>query len=96
MSHDLRQALGYRPLPASDATEQELRDAWHQAKTASESAPEDWTAKERFRRVDARLSEYLWTRASAVVEADRAKHPRAKRNAAREAEANRPGGRALP
>ena len=96
MSHDLRQTLGYRPLKASDAKEQELRDEWHRLKTAIESAPEDWATREQFRQVDARLSEYLWTRAERIVEADRKKHPRAKRNAAREAGTETGRGRVLP
>lgn len=34
MSHDLRQAMGYRHIPASDLKEQELRDALFAARAA--------------------------------------------------------------
>lgn len=69
MSHDLRQALGYRRLPTSDPKEQALRDRWYAAET-----PEERSA------IDRELSDYLWKRTMATVEADRKKHPRAKRN----------------
>lgn len=84
MSHDLRQALGYRHLPASDAREQELRDQLFSARAAYvqagsiEKSPEYRTVQQ----ADKRLSDYLWERSCQIVAADRAKHPKAKRNAA--------------
>jgi hypothetical protein len=82
MSHDLRQALGYRQLPSSDQTEMELRDQWYKAKIAWETAgcPDSGPAHQHFRHVGDKLAAYLWQRASRDVEADRRKHPKARRN----------------
>ncbi len=82
MSHDLRQALGYRRLPASDPVEQQLRDEWYRlkAKFETEGQPESGQTTQEFRAAHRRLSDYLWDRAVRQVEADRQKHPKAKRN----------------
>ena len=61
--------VGYRQIPTSDPEEQRLRDLWH-------SAPDG----EARRLAGEALSKYLWSRVSALVEADRAKHPKALRN----------------
>lgn len=82
MSHDLRQALGYRRLPSSDNAEMDLRDQWYKAKVEWETmgCPDSGPAQQAFQRANEQLSAYLWNRASRDVEADRAKHPKAKRN----------------
>lgn len=69
---------GYRPLISSDAREQELREAWHEAKAALD--PSQMGTVLRMQRADRELCEFLWRRASSAVAADRAKHPKAKRN----------------
>lgn len=61
--------VGYRRTPTSDPEEQKLRDNWHNA--------EDGEGKARAAN---RLAHYLWNRAEGLVKADRAKHPKAKRN----------------
>ena len=74
MSHDLRQAIGYRRLPTSDPIEAKLRDEWYEAvDTFGHGSPEH-------QRVDRRLTDYLWKRTQDEVAADRLKHPKAKRN----------------
>lgn len=82
MSHDLRQALGYRRLTSSDPVEMDLRDQWYKAKIEWETMghPDSGPAYQHFQHVGERLSAYLWDRASRDVEADRRKHPKAKRN----------------
>lgn len=98
MSHDLRQAMGYRHIPASDPKEQELRDALFSARAnyvqsgSVEGSPEQRTMLQ----ADSRLADYLWERACAQVEKDRLKHPKAKRNMAVGAEKPGGGGRHLP
>lgn len=82
MSHDLRQALGYRRLPSSDQTEMDLRDDWYKAKAAWETmgCPDSGLSWQAYQHANDKLAAYLWQRASRDVEADRAKHPKAKRN----------------
>ena len=84
MSHDLRNAIGYRHIPTSDPKEQELRDALFAARTAwvGAGAPCHGDESRKMAAADARLSAYLWDRARRVVDEDRARRPRAKRNAA--------------
>jgi len=82
MTHDLRQALGYRRLPASDPQEQELRDEWYLAKKQWEDAscPDSGIVCQHFQYVDRKLADFLWKRASDERDHDRQKHPKAKRN----------------
>jgi hypothetical protein len=82
MDHDLRQALGYRQLPSSDQREMDLRHDWYQAKVKWETGgcPDSGPAWQGFQHTNKALADYLWHRASADVEADRAKHPKARRN----------------
>lgn len=81
MSCDMRQSLGYRPTPAGDATEKQLRDLWYATRTQADSTGERRDIEEH-QSVHDRLTKYLWDRATRQVAADRAKHPKAKRNAA--------------
>lgn len=82
MTHDLRQALGYRGLPASDPQEAILREQWHTAKQewVDAGAPDSGIMHQHFQHVDCQLSDYLWKRASDEKEDDRKRHPKAKRN----------------
>jgi len=82
MTHDLRQALGYRRLPASDPQEKQLREDWYSAKKLWEDAccPDSGIVYQHFQHVDRLLSDFLWRRASEERERDRLKHPKAKRN----------------
>lgn len=82
MSHDLRQALGYRRLPTSDPREQEMRDEWFRAKRLWEDAacPDSGIAYQHFQHIGRQFCDYLWKRASDERERDRQKHPKAKRN----------------
>ena len=74
MSHDLRQAIGYRRLPTSDPIEEDLRTKWYDARTIHGHGSPEWLA------IDRQLTEYLWSRTQRIVAEDRAKHPKAKRN----------------
>lgn len=101
MSHDLRQALGYRRLPSSDPIEMDLRDAWYKAKIEWETmgCPDSGPVWQGFQYANNKLSAYLWDRASRDVAADRAKHPKAKRNQPvpkRDEATNEPNGRVIP
>lgn len=81
MSHDLRNAVGYRHIPAQDAEEQRLRDELFYARgKLVEGDPNDERLIRAVASCDKRLSDYLWKRACSIVAADRAKHPKAKRN----------------
>lgn len=101
MSHDLRHGLGYRALPTSDPKEAELRAKWYETRTKANlsESPEDVAAH---RAAHEELSSYLWKRTEAAVEADRRKHPKAKRNAPVGSAIGaggtkaQPGGRSLP
>jgi hypothetical protein len=86
MTHDLRQALGYRRLPASDPQEAILREQWHTAKQewVDAGAPDSGIMHQHFQHVDRQLSDYLWKRASDEREDDRKRHPKARRNLPRE------------
>ena len=79
--------LGYRKLVASDPEEQRLRDRWHAARELGSEVEK--------RRTDRELCDYIWSRAIAEREADRKKHPKAKRNLP-VAPGGPSGGRALP
>lgn len=87
--------IGYRPLSCSDPEEQRLRDRWHALKRAAETSP-CADARQAFAVVDAQLSGYIWKRAQATIDADRKRHPKAKRN--QPVPASVPGvpGRCLP
>lgn len=82
LTHDLRNAVGYRHIPAADAEEQRLRDELFYARGKLAEAGEE--PDERLLRAvascDKRLCDYIWERACQQVAADRAKHPKAKRN----------------
>lgn len=82
MSHDLRQALGYRKLPSGDPEEMRLRAEWYKAKKEHEDAgfPDSGTAHQHFTHVNDALATYLWQRTLRIIESDRAKHPKAQRN----------------
>lgn len=79
--HELRTALSPHPK-SSDPEEQRLRDLWYAAKHGLEIAgnPDSGTSRHAFNHIDDILTKYLWDRAVALREADRAKHPKAKRN----------------
>lgn len=69
---------GYRRLVSPDPVEQGLRDAWHETKEALD--PAEAGSVLRHTKADRALTDFLWRRAWAEREADRAKHPKAKRN----------------
>lgn len=81
MSHDLRNAVGYRHIPAQDKQEQRLRDDLFYARGRLVEDPEDPVRIRAVESCDKRLADYLWQRSCSIVAADRAKHPKAKRNA---------------
>lgn len=74
----LRHNSTYMNLVASDPKEQELRVLWYDTLRRKE-AGEAGAALEHSR-VHDRLAAYIWDRVSNQVAADRAKHPKAKRN----------------
>ena len=80
MTHDLRNAIGYRRIPASDPEEQRLRDRLFEMRDRHVAEDTPKTAQD-VRDADKMLSDYLWERACKIVAEDRAKHPKAKRNA---------------
>ena len=82
MSHDLRNALGYRHIPAQDPEEQRLRDILFRARADAAQAGVDTTADatEHMLAAEKALADYIWDRTCREVAADRAKHPKAKRN----------------
>lgn len=104
MSHDLRQALGYRRLPTKDEREDEMRSRWYAAKIGLEAAGSPDSGKERdaFQQINDELCNYLWKRTMDEIEEDRRRHPKAKRNAAvgsrigAAGEKSGGGGRVLP
>lgn len=69
---------GYRRLVCNDPAEQVLRDKWHEAKEALD--PAEAGSVLRWTKVDRALTDFLWHRAWGEREADRKKHPKAKRN----------------
>lgn len=69
---------GYRRLVSHDPEEQRLREAWHTARDSVD--PAEVGSLLRFQKADKALTEFLWRRAWAEREADRLKHPKAKRN----------------
>jgi len=71
---------GYQPLVSSDPEEQRLREQWHRLRRLSTSPGSTYDERQAFEVADAQLSKYIWDRAAAIVEADRRKHPKAKRN----------------
>ena len=80
MAHDLRQAIGFRRLPASDQREQELRDQWYETKERADGLPTTSPEAQYFVLIDQKLRDYLWQRACKIIAEDRAKHPKARRN----------------
>lgn len=85
---------GYRKLRSSDPVEQALRDRWYQAKDERDAGGEG--ADMRFYLANRALSDFLWRRAMTIVEADRAKSPKAKRNLPVGAMGSGGNGRYLP
>lgn len=82
--------------PCSDPTEADLRQRWYDTKRAVEVDPSQDNVLAHAR-VHRSLSDYLWNRTLADVEADRRRHPKAKRNLPKPADVvTQPGGRALP
>lgn len=79
MSHDLRNEIGYKHIPASDPEEQRLRDALFRARGVAISDPSPRHEADVIL-ADKELSTYLWERACRIVAEDRAKHPKKKRN----------------
>lgn len=71
-------SAGYKRLPASDPKEEVLREAWHTTRRAKEAGEAGASLSHSL--VEARLIRYLWDTAAGKVAADRAKHPKAKRN----------------
>lgn len=82
MSHDLRQALGYRKLPSGDPEEMRLRAEWYKAKGEHDAAgfPDSGPAYQYFQHATDEIASYLWQRTLRIIESDRAKHPKAQRN----------------
>lgn len=80
--HELRNALGYRNLPTRDPIEAELRGRWYEARQVwlDEGAPDSGSSLYAFTHVDDQLTKHLWNRCEADIAADRARHPKAKRN----------------
>jgi len=82
------------PIPPSkDPVEQDLREKWHEYKAQSESGSVDGTRN--FYETHNRLAAYLWNRTMAIVEEDRRKHPKKKRNLPKSSGGSS-GGRMLP
>jgi hypothetical protein len=69
---------GYRKLPTDDPEEERLREAWYATRDSAD--PSDMGSMLRHQKANTALVDFLWRRASAIVAADRAKHPKAKRN----------------
>lgn len=92
--------------PSSDPEEQRLREEWHKARNHRDAVFADPAVADRdtclqeataaFARAHRSLSDYIWNRAQRDVEADRRKHPKAKRNQPKPDGITSPGGRALP
>lgn len=82
MTHDPRGGIGYRQLTASDPEEESLRVAWRKAREQLREMGDPDTGPDRqaFNYANYRLTSFLWDRAKADIEADRRKHPKAKRN----------------
>lgn len=85
---------GYKRLVSPDPREQELRDAWYEAKEAAD--PAEAGSMHRLWLADKALTDFLWRRANTIVAKDRAKHPKAKRNLPVGAMGQSDGGRFLP
>ena len=79
--------VGFKRLEAVDPREDELRRAWHEAKDAGD--------EKKLTQIGVELSDYIWKRSVAIIEEDRRKHPKAKRNASVGSE-GKGGGRVLP
>lgn len=76
---------GYKGIPASDPVEQDMRERWY-----------DSEGRER-ELVGIELGNYIWNRTLAIVEEDRKRHPKKKRNLPVPSDvARRPGNRMLP
>jgi hypothetical protein len=61
---------GYRTIPSSDPFENQLREQWYN------TSGEDRVI------VEEKLVKYLWDRACNIINEDRKRHPKAKRNQA--------------
>jgi hypothetical protein len=85
---------GYQKLASSDPAEQALREAWYRARDEKDAGGEG--SAMRFWLADRALSDFLWRRANRIVEADRAKSPKAKRNLPVGALSSGGNGRYLP
>lgn len=70
---------GYKSIPSTDPVEGKLRAAWYAARSAIEAENND-VNRRAFEHADGELVKYLWDRVQKDVAADRAKHPKAKRN----------------
>jgi hypothetical protein len=79
----------WKLVRASDPKEQALREDWYTARDEMEAGTSN-----RFHAANERLAKYLWNRAQAEREADRIRHPKAKRNLVSAEKGG--GGRALP
>ncbi len=82
---------GYQRTKATDPEEQALREAWHKA----HETRGDEGGEMRFYWADRALADFLWNRATKIVQADRSRHPKARRNAP-VGSYGPSGGRALP
>lgn len=79
--------VGFKRLKAVDPREDELRRAWHEAKDAGD--------EKKLACIGTELSDYIWKRSVAIIEEDRRRHPKAKRNQGK-SETGPSGGRVLP
>jgi hypothetical protein len=70
---------GYQRLTAPDPAEQALREAWYKAKETADLYPSP-SNDMAFYKANSALSDFLWRRANGIVQADRLKSPKAKRN----------------
>lgn len=80
MSHDLRNEIGYREIPAADPEEQRMREQLFAVRGRLVQEPGNPTLQAAETDATRALAGYLWRRACAQVEEDRKKHPKARRN----------------
>lgn len=77
----------------SDPEEHAMREKWHATKAIWEAEP-CLETREAHELASGRLTNYIWNRACAQRDEDRRKHPKAKRNLPKEADAT--SNRAIP
>lgn len=76
-------------IPASmlpeppDPEVERLQALWHQRRKewVAEGSPDSGATWQAFSFIETKLTDHLWRKRASVIEEDRKKHPRAKRNA---------------